>query len=62
MSLLIPILTGLYRCLLNLYPRSFRAEFGEELLDVFEQALKCARKRCQIARGRVERRSHKDCQ
>ena len=39
MSLLIPILTGLYRCLLNLYPRSFREEFGEELLDVFEQAL-----------------------
>jgi len=40
MSLLIPILTGLYRRLLNLYTRSFRAEFGEELLDVFEQALK----------------------
>ena len=39
MSLLIPILTGLYRRLLNLYPRSFREEFGEELLDVFEQAL-----------------------
>jgi len=31
--------TRLYRALLRLYPRSFRAEFAEEMVSVFEEAL-----------------------
>jgi len=34
-------LLGLYRHLLNLYPPGFRAEYGEEIQMVFEQALEC---------------------
>ena len=30
---------GLYRLLLRLYPRSFRTEFGDELVAVFAEEL-----------------------
>lgn len=39
MSLLVSMLLRLYRQLLYLYPPSYRAEFGDELLEVFDQAL-----------------------
>lgn len=32
------MIRGLYRCLIQLHPRSFRLRFQEELLDVFDQA------------------------
>ena len=39
MSTLILILSRLYRGLLRLYPGGYRAEFGDELQEVFDQAL-----------------------
>ena len=40
MSALISALVSLYRLLLRLYPPSYRAEFGDELLEVYDQALR----------------------
>jgi len=34
-------LRGLYHHLLKLYPAGFRAEYGDEIQMVFEQALEC---------------------
>ncbi len=40
MSALILILSRIYRGLVRLYPRSYRADFGDELVEVFDQALR----------------------
>ena len=45
--------------------RSFASQAGGIRLwqpnDLYRERTSCARKRCQIARGRAERRLHKDC-
>lgn len=42
---MIALLCRLFRWLICLYPRKFRADFGEELVDVFEQAIHDAARR-----------------
>jgi hypothetical protein len=41
-SRLVPALSRMYRLLLYLYPPSYLAEYGEELMEVYEQALRDA--------------------
>jgi hypothetical protein len=40
LRILISILTRLYRLLLRLFPRQYWTEFGEELLEVYDLALR----------------------
>lgn len=42
-------LTGLYKAILGLYPRGFRSEFDDEMMDVFEQAARDASLRSPVA-------------
>jgi hypothetical protein len=43
LSILIYMLSRLFRLLLRLFPRQYWTEFGEELLEVYDQALQEAR-------------------